>query len=151
MNELNKKVVKDVYTAFQHRNIPALLDCLTEDVRWFSIGPPQLIPTAGTRYGRKQVDEYFSTFDMIEEVESFTPQEFIADEDKVVAIGEMRSLIKPTNTPIKTPWVHIFTFRKGKISDFRSFCDTATVVTALEKRSYSAAAGTSGTQRVGLA
>ena len=58
MSEINKTIVKDVYLAFQRRDIPALLDCLSDDVHWFSIGPPQIIPTAGTRYGRKQVEEY---------------------------------------------------------------------------------------------
>ena len=32
MNEVNKKVVRDVYSAFQRGNIPDLLDCLTDDV-----------------------------------------------------------------------------------------------------------------------
>ena len=149
MNEFNKNVVKDVYAAFQRGNIPALLICLTEDVHWFSIGPPMLIPTAGTRYGRDQVEEYFATFESIEEVESFTPLEFIAEGEKVVAIGEMRSRIKRTNTLIKTPWG--LTFRNGKISDFRSFCDTAAVVLAFsEKQTYPAKAATTASRSAGI-
>jgi len=151
MNELNKKVVKDVYSAYQQRNIPALLNCLTDDVHWFAVGPPELMPTAGPRYGRKQVEEYFATFDSIEEVENFTPQEFIAEGEKVVAVGERRSRIKRTGASIKTPWVHIFTFRKGKISDFRSFCDTAAVVAALsETQSHAAKAATTGARSAGM-
>jgi ketosteroid isomerase-like protein len=151
MSEINKTIVKDVYSAFQRRDIPALLNCLSEDVHWFSIGPPQIIPTAGTRYGRKQVEEYLYTLEAIEEVKSFTPQEFIADGEKVVAVGEMQSRIKSTDILIKTPWVHIFTFRKGKISDFRSFSDTAAVVAALaEKQVYSAKAATFKPRSVGL-
>ena len=131
MSDINKKVVKDFYSAFQRRNIPALLDCLTDDVHWFSVGPPEVIPTAGARYGRKQVEEYFDEVDSLEEVENFTPQEFIGEGEKVVAIGEMRFRIKPTGAVVKTAWVHIFTFRLGKISAFRSFCDSAAVVAAL--------------------
>ena len=151
MNEDNKQVVKEVYSAFQRNNIPAILNCLTDDVQWFSIGPPHVIPTAGTRYGRRQVEEYFSMFESLEEVETFTPQEFIAEGERVVAMGEMQSRIKPTNVRVKTPWVHIFRFRQGKISEFRSFCDSAAVVDALvEKHLYSAKAATSGSRRVGI-
>src|SRR4030095_3085269 len=103
MSEINKTIVKDVYSAFQRRDIPALLNCLSEDGHWFSIGPPQIIPTAGTRYGRKQVEEYLYTLEAIEEVKSFAPQEFIADGEKVVAVGEMQSRIKSKDILIKTP------------------------------------------------
>ena len=58
MSELdNLKVVRDVYLAYRDRNFDALRNCLAEDVKWFAIGPPDVIPTAGTRYGRDQVEQ----------------------------------------------------------------------------------------------
>ncbi len=36
----NLNVVKDTYLAYRDLDIPALLNCLTDDVMWFSIGPP---------------------------------------------------------------------------------------------------------------
>jgi ketosteroid isomerase-like protein len=51
----NLNTVKDAYQAYKDRNIKALLECLTDDVQWFEVGPPDLIPTAGTRKGREQV------------------------------------------------------------------------------------------------
>jgi uncharacterized protein len=127
----NLTVVRDAYLAYRGRNFDALRNCLAEDVKWFAIGPPDLIPTAGTRYGRDQVEQYFSALDEIEGLESFEPQEFITKGDKVVAIGDLQRRIRSTGSLIKSPWIHVFTLHKGKIAEFRSFYDTAAAISAL--------------------
>jgi ketosteroid isomerase-like protein len=132
MSELdNLKVVRDVYMAYRDRNFDALRNCLAEDVKWFAIGPPDAIPTAGTRYGRDQVEQYFVTLDDIEAIQSFEPQEFIVEGDKVVAMGNLKRRVDSTGSVLQSPWVHVYSLRNGKISDFRSFYDTAAAVTAL--------------------
>jgi uncharacterized protein len=123
----NVNIVKEAYRAISEGNFDALFECLADDVKWFAIGPPELIATAGTRYGPKEVEQYFSLLDANRELQ---PEEFIADGDKVVAIGEMRSNVKSTGSVIRSPWVHVFRIRQGKISDFRSFYDTAAVIAA---------------------
>ena len=135
MNEHdNVNVVKDTYLAFRDRDIPALLNCLADDVKWFSIGPPDIIPTAGPRYGRRQVEQYFATLKEAEDVESLEPQEFIADGDKVVAIGDLQRHMASTGSVINSPWIHVFTLQKGKITEFRSFYDTAAAIAAMESK-----------------
>ena len=132
MSELdNLKVVRDAYLAYRDRNFDALRNCLTEDVRWFAIGPPDVIPTAGTRYGRDQVEQYFETLEGMEAIQSFEPDEFIVEGDKVVAIGDLERHVDSTGSVIQSPWIHVYILRNGKISDFRSFYDTAAAVTAL--------------------
>jgi len=152
MNEdINVKSVKDAYMAFEDRNIPALLRCLTDDVRWFEVGPPDLIPTAGTRKGREQVEELFTMLEASEEVQSFRPNDFIAQGDMVVVLGELRSRVRSTGGVINSPWVHVFTLSGGKISDFQSFYDSAAAATAYGGvRAGAAKAGTSGTRRQAL-
>ena len=132
MSELdNLKVVRDAYMAYRDRNFDALRNCLAKDVRWFAIGPPDLIPTAGTRYGRDQVEQYFAILDGTENIQSLEPKEFIVEGDKVVAMGDLERRVDSTGSLFQSPWVHVFTLRNGKISDFRSFYDTAAAVTAL--------------------
>ena len=152
MNEdINVKSVKDAYMAFQDRNIPALLRCLTDDVRWFEVGPHDLIPTAGTRKGREQVEEFFTTLEASEEVQSFRPNHFLAQGEMVVVLGELTSRVRSTGSVINSPWVHVFTLRAGKISEFQSFYDSAAAVTAYGGvRTVAAKAGTSGTRRQAL-
>lgn len=130
----NLNVVKDTYLAYRDRDIPALLNCLADDVKWFSIGPPDMIPTAGTRYGRRQVEQYFATLKNAEEVESLEPKEFITEDDKVVAIGDLQRHVGSTGSLINSPWIHVFTLEKGKITEFRSFYDTAAAIEALENK-----------------
>lgn len=127
----NLDVVRVAYMAFRDRNFDALRNCLAEDVKWFAIGPPELIPTAGTRYGQDQVEQYFLTLDVREDIQSFEPEEFIVEEDKVVALGSLVRRVDTTGSLLRSLWVHVFTLRKGKISDFRSFYDTAAAVSAL--------------------
>ena len=127
----NLSVVRSAYLAYRDRNFAALRNCLAEDVKWFAIGPPNLIPTAGTRYGRDQVEQYFATLEGMEDIQSFEPEEFIVQGDKVVAIGDLERRIDALGNLRQSPWVHVFTLRQGKISNFRSFYDTAAAVTAL--------------------
>jgi ketosteroid isomerase-like protein len=132
MSELdNLKVVRDLYLAYRDRNFDALRNCLAEDVKWFAIGPPDIIPTAGTRYGQDQVEQYFVTLDDMEAIESFEPEEFILEGDKVVAMGDLERRVDSKGRVLQSPWVHVYTVRNGKITDFRSFYDTAAAVTAL--------------------
>jgi uncharacterized protein len=152
MNEdKNVKAVKDAYLAYQDRNIPALLRCLTDDVRWFEIGPPDLIPTAGMRKGREQVGEFFAALERSEDVQSFRPQHFVAQGETVVVLGELKSRVRSTGSEINSPWVHVFTLSEGKISEFRSFYDTAAAVAAYgDVRTSVPRAGISWSHRPGI-
>jgi uncharacterized protein len=128
----NVDVVKDAYRAFSEGNLDVLLECLDDNVKWFAIGPPHIIPTAGTRYGPEQVSQYFSLLEANGQLRCLKATEFIAQDDKVVAIGELVSDVKATGSSVRSPWVHVFTLRRGRISEFRSFYDTAAVISALE-------------------
>jgi len=133
MNEHeNVNVVKDAYRAFGEGNLDELLAVLDDCVKWFSIGPPHLIPTAGTRYGPEQVEQYFSLLRSSGQLKGCWPLEFIAEGDKVVTIGEWLSEVKSSGSLIRSPWVHVFTLRDGKICEFRSFYDTAAVISGFE-------------------
>jgi ketosteroid isomerase-like protein len=127
----NLKVVKDTYRAYRERNFDILRECLATDVKWSAIGPPYLIPTAGTRFGPDQVEQYFITLEDVEGVQSLEPIEFIVADDKVVVIGELERRSHLTGNLNQSPWVHIFTLRNERISDFRAFYDTGEAVTAL--------------------
>lgn len=128
----NVDLVKDVYRAFQENNFYVFLDCLDENVKWFAIGPPHQIPTAGTRYGVEQVEQYFSLLSDSGELQKLKPVEFISEDDKVVVIGEQEYLVSKTGSIIRSPWAHVFTVRRGRITEFRAFYDTAAAVDALD-------------------
>src|SRR6185369_16428509 len=116
----NVDVVKDAYRGVSENNFDVLRECLDENVKWFAIGPPHLIPTAGTRYGIDQVEQYFRLIQMGWELKMLNPLEFIAEDNKVVAIGEQESSWHGNRRAIRLPWVHVFTFRRDRICEFRA-------------------------------
>lgn len=142
MNEYdNVATVKAFYAAFQQSNIPGLLEYLTPDIKWFAVGPPRVIPTAGTRYGRNQVAQYFFILSETEEIHTFQANEFIAEGNVVVAIGTLETRLKDTGKILRTPWVHVFGFYRGKVSEFRSFYDSDAAAEAHLNEHFIAVAG----------
>ena len=132
MNEVeNLYLVKEIYRAFRNHNFAALRECLAEDVRWFAIGPPDLIPTAGTRYGPDQVAQYFEILSSVEAIRNFEPDEFIVSDNKVVALGQLERFDTANGSLLRSPWVHIFILDQRRVCDFRSFYDTAAAVASL--------------------
>ena len=127
----NVDVVQRTYEAVGRGDIPALLDLLTNDVEWTLQGP-SVIPFAGTRRGREEVAEFFSSVGETLEFEQFEPREFVGQGDTVVVLGFERNLIKPTGRTFEQEWAHVYTLRDGKIAKFRAFEDTAAYVGAFD-------------------
>jgi ketosteroid isomerase-like protein len=55
------------------------------------------------------------------------PREFVAQGDKVVAIGHYRATAKATGRTFDSAFVMVFTLREGKVVAFREFTDSAAV------------------------
>ena len=121
----NKQIVQDAYAAFGRGDVKGILNQLSDNVEWFLPGSPEILPAAGRRQGHEQVAQFFSTIDETMEFANFTPEEFIAQGDKVVVIGRSSGRIKTTGKPIESDWVHVHTVRDGKIVSFREYYDTA--------------------------
>jgi len=87
MNEQqNTQVVRQAYACFQAGDIPGLLDLCAEDIEW-ELDKTEEVPFSGARRGKDAVMEFFSTLDQSQHPLQFEPREFIAQGDKVVALG----------------------------------------------------------------
>ena len=64
------------------------------------------------------------------EFESFEPREYVAQGDKVVALGTERGRVRATGKTFDNPWALVFTVRDGLITEFRGYEDTAAVASA---------------------
>lgn len=132
MNEQqNIETVKKGYEAFGTGNIPALLDLFDENIEWRS---PNVegSPFKEAYDGRDSVAEFFQTLGENETFSHFQPNEFIAQGDKVVVLGEMKSTVNSTGRDYQSDWVHIFTVRDGMITNFKEFYDNAAVSKAFQ-------------------
>lgn len=136
----NVQAVEEAFAAFQRGDIPALLDTLTDDVEWFVPGPPDIIPFAGERRGRDQLVQFFTILGEAVEFEQFAPREFIAQGERVVVLGHSRDRVRATGHTVENDWAMVFTLRGGKVAGFRSYEDTAAVVSGFTMPKRTAAA-----------
>ena len=138
----NMQTVQEAYAAFGRGDIQGVLNTVADNVDWFMSGPTDIIPFAGQYKGRDQVAQFFAKLGEAEEVERFEPREFIAQGDKVIALGNYRGRIKSTGRINDIDWVHVFTLRDGKIVGFRQNYDTAATVETYRATSAQAAQAT---------
>jgi len=128
MNEQqNLDVVRTMYAAFGRGDLEGILASLDPEVSWQTPGAPDL-PTAGLRQGIPAIRQFFglllSTFDIAD----FQPQDFLAADDKVVVLGTSREGPKGSGRLVNFRWVHVFTFRNGKIVAFEEPADVSELV-----------------------
>ena len=133
MNEQeNTKVVQKAYEYFKSGNIEGVLSLMSSDVDW-RLPKVENMPHSGTRKGLEQVTEFFSTLADVQDAKEFDPNEFIAQGEKVAALGQYRWNVKSTNREYESDFVHIFTVRDGKITGFDEYFDTTLATDAYRK------------------
>jgi len=128
----NTGLVQQAYGYFQSGDIPSVLDSLSEDVEWSS-PPLEGVPVSGTWHGRAQVGQFFQTLGDNQEVRQFEPREFVAQDDKVVALGHYAWHVKSTGREWESDFVHVFTVRDGKVTGFQEYAVTAAIADAFRE------------------
>lgn len=124
MNEQeNVALVKQCYDNFLKGDIPQLLSAFSDDINW-ELPAIEDAPFTGKRHGRDQVEEFFKSLGEMQSAQLFQPKEFIAQGDKVVALGHYVWTVKSTGAQFESDWTHIFTIRGGQIVNFREFLDS---------------------------
>ena len=119
----NTEIIRGVYLAFAKGDIPSVLAVLAPDVRWteaeggpyggISIGPDAVLENVFMKLGSE-----WNGF-------SAVPQEFIAEEDTVVALGEYSGTYKATGKSFRAPFAHVWKFLNGRAISFQQYTDTA--------------------------
>jgi uncharacterized protein len=120
----NSEVVRKAYENFKTGDIESLLNQMSEDIDW-RLPDIAGVPFAGARRGRGGVAEFFSTLADAQDVVGFEPREFVAQGDKVVALGNYQWRVKKNGREYGGDWAHVFTVRDGKIVGFHEYMDTA--------------------------
>ncbi|HWQ54290.1 MAG TPA: nuclear transport factor 2 family protein [Bryobacteraceae bacterium] len=131
MEELNTQVVRDIYAGFKRGDIPAILDRIADDVVWDVPAPPH-VPHAGRRFGRDEVARFFKILKENAEFHTFEPRDFVAEGDRVAAVGHYSGRAKTTGRDFVTDFVMVFTFRDGKVVEMREYLDTAALGSAFD-------------------
>ena len=120
----NVEVVRNAYQNFKGGDIGALLGQMSEDVDW-RLPKIEGVPFSGERKGRGQVSEFFTTLADSQDSVSFEPREFVAQGEKVVALGTYNWRVKSNGREYGGDWAHVFTVRGGRIEGFHEYMDSA--------------------------
>jgi ketosteroid isomerase-like protein len=123
----NLDVVRGLYAAFGRGDLEAILAPLDPQVSWRTPGAPDL-PTAGLRHGVPAVREFFGLLLGTLDIADFQPRDFLAAGDKVVVLGTSREGPKGSGRLVDFRWVHVFTFKNGKIAAFEEPADVSELV-----------------------
>jgi ketosteroid isomerase-like protein len=128
----NVQTIQDAYQKFGTGDIQGLLTLMAEDIKW-TIPEIENAPFAGSREGVARVGEFFTELTGSEDITRFEPLEFIAQNDKVVVLGESAATVRATGRSYETDWVHVFTLNDGKVTEFTEFFDNAAATRAFQK------------------
>lgn len=120
----NTQMAETLYRLFGEGNVPAILDLLTDDIKWTCPGPTNILPYARVYNGKKEVAEFFKLIYDNKEFPKFEAREYIAEGDKVVALGYWDAKSRKTGKPYSGEWAMAFYFRDGKISEHREYYDS---------------------------
>jgi ketosteroid isomerase-like protein len=123
-------LVQAAYGDFQRGDIASLLARLTDDVVWTPSAPAGLVPWGGARTGKDGVLQFFEQLGTAFELTKFDPSEFIASGDRVVVLVSIAGNARATGVHATTEAAHVFGTRGGKISEFREYADTRSIVAA---------------------
>jgi len=126
----NVDTLKQGYEAFGRGDLDAATENFSDDVRWENPEAPQL-PNNGATEGREAVKGLFAQLGEYWESFEITPDEFLESGDTVVVLSHSSSTGKETGKEVKLPWVHVWRFRDGKVSEVQALTDTALAADAL--------------------
>jgi ketosteroid isomerase-like protein len=132
IEEQNTRVVREAYAAFGRGDVQSLLASFDDNIVWKPVtGAGQQVPTAGERKGKVSVGEFFAIVAKHINFERFEPREFVAQGDKVVALGHYTGKT-PIGKRFDSDFVMVFTLRNGKVTHFQEFSDSAALNAAFE-------------------
>jgi ketosteroid isomerase-like protein len=123
----NLDVVRSLYAAFGRGDLGEVLAPLDPQVSWRTPGGPDL-PTGGLRHGVPAVREFFGLLLNTFDIADFQPRDFLVAGDKVVVLGTSREGPKGSGRLVDFRWVHVFTFRDGRIVAFEEPADVSELV-----------------------
>jgi len=125
--ETNLRLVQDAFAAFAARDVPAVMNLLSDDIEWQGARSPD-IPYGGFRKGKADVEKFFSTLGRNIDYEYFEAREYLAHNERVMVLGREKFRVKKTGKHVENDWAMLFTLRHGKIVRFQVYEDTAAVL-----------------------
>jgi ketosteroid isomerase-like protein len=121
--------VRSFYAALGRGDVPSVVSLLQDDLEWTEA---ERFPYYGGTWRSPQevLDKLLAP--LARDWEGFSAQanDFIAQGDRVVALGAYSGTFKRTGRAMTAPFAHVWTVRDGRIAKFQMYVDTAKVLEA---------------------
>ncbi len=116
------EIIRGAYAAFAKGDIPTVLGALAPNVIWIEAEGG---PYGGTYVGPNAVlENVFMKIGGEWDAYAAVPDEFIANDNTVVALGKYSGKYKATGKRFEAPFVHVWKFLDGKVISFQQHTDT---------------------------
>jgi ketosteroid isomerase-like protein len=115
----NVATVRSAYEAFARQDIPAVLATFDPQIEWTT---PEELPIGGTVHGHDGVVGFFQNLPNYFEELRVEPDEYVASDDHVMAIGHHRGRV--SGKPFEIGFAMHWTMRDGKAIQFREYNDS---------------------------
>lgn len=127
----NLDIIKSTYEGkTSEENGRNLAKYVADDISWTEA---QGFPYAGTYIGLENVTKnVFSRLGSEWIDYKFTPEDYVANDDKVVAFGTYSGTYKLTGKSFTARVAHIWKLREGKIVKFEQFVDSQPVINSMQ-------------------
>jgi ketosteroid isomerase-like protein len=129
-NERALEAVKTVYDGFSSGDLPKVLSNMAPDIEWTEA---EGFPYKGTYIGPDAiVSNVFVKLATEWENYRAVPLSFVGENDTIVALGEYSGTYLKTKKSFRAPFVHVWTVKDGKLTNFVQHTDTVLVAQALK-------------------
>jgi len=126
----NTDALREGYDAFGRGDLDGATANFADDIRWENPEAPQF-PNNGVIEGKEAVKRAFAELGDDWESFSITPDEFHESGETVIVLSHAEAKGKETGKEVKLPFVHVFRFSDGKVTEVQALTDTALAADAL--------------------
>ena len=134
--EANVAILRDAYAAWHETKGDAnvWLGILADNVAWGSLadGKPGMEFTR-PRASKEEVVGYFEGLAKDWSMEFYHINEYVAQDGRIVALGEMSWTHRRTGKTVTMPKVDVWLFENGKATQFMEHFDTHMAISACEE------------------
>lgn len=127
------QVAKSLYASFQRGDPESILHHFADYAIVHGPAPATILPWGGDHVGRAGISEFFRLLANGLAIEHFDLLDFIAENERIVVLGNIRGKARSSGKPFETHFAHVIRIdaNTGKIVEFRDFNDSATMAQAI--------------------
>jgi ketosteroid isomerase-like protein len=116
----NVELLRRTYEAFGRGDVPAVMESFAEDITW---RVPAVLPHGTDANGRQEVGRFFKRLGGMWDDFGLEFGDFVASDDRVCVIGRAQGRLDGAQTGYG--FVHCWTVRDGRCTDFEEYVDPA--------------------------